>query len=72
MAQTVIKIDLLQHLEISVAGLEHTKFGCYQFQSFLIVVVIVILILLQTTFSQISWPFTGENFIAIRQGKKHF
>ena len=46
MAETVIKIDLLQHLEISLAGLGHTKFGFYQVQSFLIVVVIVILVLL--------------------------
>ena len=54
MAETVIKIDLLQHLETSLAGLNHTKFGFYPFLSFLIVVVIVILILLKTTFSQIS------------------
>ena len=38
----------------SVAGLDHTKFGFYQFQSFLFIVVIVISILLKTTFSQIS------------------
>ena len=38
----------------SVAGLDHTKFGFYQLQSFLFIVVIVISILLKTTFSQIS------------------
>ena len=38
----------------SVAGLDHTKFGFYQFQSFLFIVVIVISISLKTTFSQIS------------------
>ena len=38
----------------SVAGLDHTKFGFYQFQSFLFIVVIVISILLKTTFSQFS------------------
>ena len=37
-----------------VAGLDHTKFGSYQFQSFLFIVVIVISILLKTTVSQIS------------------
>ena len=51
MAETVIEIDLLQHLEISVAGLHSTKFKL--FQSFFIFVVIVILILLRTTFLQI-------------------
>ena len=35
-------------------GCDHTKFGFYQFQSFLFIVVIVISILLKTTFSQIS------------------
>ena len=38
----------------SVAGLGHTKFSFYQFQSFLFIVVIVISILLKTTSSQIS------------------
>ena len=38
----------------SVAGLDHTKLGVYQFQSFLFIVVIVISILVKTTFSQIS------------------
>ena len=38
----------------SVAGLDQTKFGLYQSQSFLFIVVIVIWILLKTTFSQIS------------------
>ena len=37
-----------------VAGLDHTKFGFYQFQSFLFIVVIGISILLKTTFWQIS------------------
>ena len=41
-------------VRFSVAGLDHTKLGFYQFQSFLFVVVIVISILLKTTFSQIS------------------
>ena len=39
----------------SVAGLDHTKFSFYQFQSFLFIVVIVISILLKTTFLQISF-----------------
>ena len=30
MAETAIKIDLLQQLEISVAGLHPTKFAFYQ------------------------------------------
>ena len=38
----------------SVASLDLTKFGFYQFQSFLFIVVIVISIFLKTTFSQIS------------------
>ena len=41
-------------VRFSVAGLDHTKLGFYQFQSFLFVVVIVTLILLKSTFSQIS------------------
>ena len=36
----------------SVAGLDHTKFGFYQFQSFLFIVVIAISILLKTTYFQ--------------------
>ena len=58
----------------SVAGLDHTKFGFYQFQSFLFIVVIVISILLKTAFSQISIhsQLLVKNFIAVRQGKKHF
>ena len=59
------------------AGLGHTKFGFYQFQSFLFIVVIVISILLKTTFSHISIHsqlqlITGENFIAIGRGKDIF
>ena len=38
----------------SEAGLDHPKFGFYQFQIFLFIVVIVISILLKTTFLQIS------------------
>ena len=38
----------------SVAGLDHTKFGFYQFQRFLFIVVIVISILFKTKFSQFS------------------
>ena len=54
MAESDIKIDLLQHLGISVAGLHPIKFAFYQIISkFFIFVVIVILILLRTTFSQI-------------------
>ena len=41
-------------VEFLLAGLDHTKFGFYQFQSFLFIVVIVISILLKTTLSQIS------------------
>ena len=56
MAEIVIKIDLLQQLEISVAAqvyiLQNSPF-IKLFQSFLIFVVIVILILLRTTFLQI-------------------
>ena len=37
-------------VRFSVAGLDHTKFGFYQFQSFLFIVVIEISILLKTTF----------------------
>ena len=36
------------------SGLDHPKFGFYQFQRFLFIVVIVTSILLKTTFSQIS------------------
>ena len=57
-------------LLLLLAGLDHTKFGFYHFQSFLFIVVIVISILLKTTFSQISLH-TGENFITIGQGKKN-
>ena len=39
---------------LGLRGCDHTKFGFYQFQSFLFIVVIVILILFETTFSQIS------------------
>ena len=38
----------------SVAGLDHTKFGFYQFQSCLFIVVIVTSTLLKTAFSQTS------------------
>ena len=38
----------------TVAGLDHTKFGFFQFQSFLLTVGMAISILLKTTFSQIS------------------
>ena len=58
MAQIILKqrqnaaqyhISMLGHF-----GVDHTKFGFYQFQSFLFVVVILISILLKITFSQIS------------------
>ena len=38
----------------TVAGLDHTKFGFFEFQRFLFIVVMVISILLKTTFSPIS------------------
>ena len=34
----------------SVAGLDHSKFGLYRFQTFLLIVVIVISIILETAF----------------------
>ena len=59
-----------------IAGLDQTKFGFYQLQSFLFIVVIVISILLKTTFLQISihsqLAITAENFIVIGQGENHF
>ena len=58
----------------SVAGLDHTKFGFYQFQSFLSIVIIVISILHKTTFSQIS--IHSQLLVKILQRsdkeKKHF
>ena len=48
-----LKVQILNEVPsvgLSVAGLDHTKFGFDQFQSFLFIVVIVISILLKTTF----------------------
>ena len=54
-----------------MAGLDHTKFGFYQFQSFLFIVVIVTSVLLKTTFSQIS--IQGQLLVKMLygQGKNH-
>ena len=45
---------LVPSVGFSVAGLDHRKFGFYQFQGFLFISVTVISILLKTAFSQIS------------------
>ena len=45
----------------SVAGLDHSKFGFYRFQTFLLIVVIVISILLETSFRQT--PFHSQSLV---------
>ena len=52
----------------SVAGLDHSKFGLYRFQTFLLIVVKVISIILETVFWQT--PFHSQSLVKDKDSKQ--